>query len=146
MTDKVHTPRPDLAVVELRDWLRERERLHLDGELYYEVVLQYRKFADALDALLAERAAHAIPDGWKLVPVEPAVTLAECPVGLFLSAYGELCLKTEYGNNQGRIDAYIVSSGEFFWGGQPQTISNQRVQKVMPMLAAAPQPKGPEDE
>lgn len=60
------------------------------------------------------------------------VTLAECPIGLFLAG-GELCLKTEYGTNEGRIDAYIVSSGEFFWGGQPQTIANQRVQLVEPV-------------
>lgn len=58
------------------------------------------------------------------------VTLAECPIGLFKTASGELCLKTEYGNNEGRIDAYIVSSGEFFWGLAPQTIANQRAQRA----------------
>lgn len=61
------------------------------------------------------------------------VTLEECPIGLFMSAGGELCLKTEYGNNEGRIDAYIVSSGEFFWGSAPQTIENQRAQLVEPV-------------
>lgn len=61
------------------------------------------------------------------------ITLAECPVGLFLSEHNQLCLKTEYGNNEGRIDAYIVSSGEFFWGSQPQTIANQRKQVVRPV-------------
>jgi hypothetical protein len=60
------------------------------------------------------------------------VTLAECPVGLFLYE-GELCLKTEYGNNEGRIDAYIVSSGELFWGIHPQTIASQRAQLVTPV-------------
>ena len=60
-------------------------------------------------------------------------TLAECPIGLFLADSGELCLKTEYGNNEGRIDAYIVSSGEFFWGKQPQTIANQLAQIVRPV-------------
>lgn len=66
--------------------------------------------------------------------VDPdAVTLAECPVGLFRSSYGGLCLKTEYGDNEGRIDAYIVSSGEFFWGDQPQTIASQRAQLVTPI-------------
>lgn len=69
-----------------------------------------------------------------------AVTLAQCPIGLFM-VHGELCLKTEYGNNEGRIDAYIVSSGEFFWGSHPQTIPNQRMQMVVPVdgdaLAAA---------
>lgn len=62
-----------------------------------------------------------------------AVPLAECPVGLFLAADGELCLKTEYGDNNGRIDAYIVSSGEMFWGAQPQTVESQRAQLVTPV-------------
>jgi hypothetical protein len=62
-----------------------------------------------------------------------STTLAECPIGLFLSANNELCLKTEYGNNEGRIDAYIVSSGEFFWGDAPQTIASQRQQLVTPV-------------
>lgn len=65
------------------------------------------------------------------------MTLAECPIGLFFSASGELCLKTEYGSNEGRIDAYIVSSGEFFWGSWPQTIESQRAQIVRPVDAAA---------
>lgn len=38
-------------------------------------------------------------------------TLEDCPIGLFVSN-NELCVKTEYG-----LDAYIVSSGEKFWGG-----------------------------
>ena len=61
------------------------------------------------------------------------VTLAECPIGLFRAESGNLCLKTEYGNNEGRIDAYIVSSGEFFWGAAPQTIASQRQQLVTPV-------------
>ena len=60
-------------------------------------------------------------------------TLAECPIGLFISASGDLCLKTEYGSNEGRIDAYIVASGEFFWGAAPQTIKHQRRQLVRPV-------------
>lgn len=63
------------------------------------------------------------------------ITLAKCPIGLF-TCQGELCLKTEYGNNEGRIDAYIVSSGEFFWGAQPQSVANQRAQMVTPVDAA----------
>ena len=62
-----------------------------------------------------------------------SVTLHKCPIGLFLSSDGTLCLKTEYGNNDGRIDAYIISSGEFFWGSPPQTPSSQRVQMVRPV-------------
>ena len=76
-------------------------------------------------ALLA-RLREGAKMGRALVP------LAECPVGLFLYG-GTLCLKTEYGNNEGRIDAYIVSSGEFFWGDSPQTIVNQRKQMVRPI-------------
>jgi hypothetical protein len=60
-------------------------------------------------------------------------TLAECPIGLFKSQDGELCLKTEYGNNDGRIDAYIVSSGEMFWGAPPQSIASQRSELVTPV-------------
>ena len=39
------------------------------------------------------------------------VSLSECPPGLFLF---EKCLgfKSEYGN-----DAFVVASGEYFWGG-----------------------------
>ena len=65
------------------------------------------------------------------------VALAACPVGLFVSAAGALCLKTEYGSNDGRIDAYIVSSGEFFWGNRPQTVASQRRQMVRPVILGA---------
>lgn len=61
------------------------------------------------------------------------VTLAECPIGLFIADSGELCLKTEYGGGDGRIDAYIVSSGEMFWGAAPQTIASQRASMVTPV-------------
>jgi len=61
------------------------------------------------------------------------VRLDECPIGLFIAG-GELCLKTEYGNNDGRIDAYIVSSGEMFWGAAPQTVESQRAQMVEPVV------------
>ena len=63
----------------------------------------------------------------------PKVTLADAPIGLFQSESGELCLKTEYGNNEGRIDAYIVSSGEMFWGAAPQTIASQRAEMITPV-------------
>ena len=65
------------------------------------------------------------------------VSLADCPIGLFMYR-GGLCLKTEYGNNEGRIDAYIVSSGEFFWGDAPQTIASQRAQLVTPIQIDLP--------
>lgn len=70
-----------------------------------------------------------------LVNEGPTVSLASCSIGLFMSKDGILCLKTEYGNNEGRIDAYIVSSGEFFWGDAPQTIQSQREQQVSYVIA-----------
>ena len=46
-------------------------------------------------------------------------TLDGLPTGsLFLSKDKTcLALKTEYRTDQGAIEAYIVGSGEFFWGG-----------------------------
>ncbi len=52
-------------------------------------------------------------------------TLAELPKGSLFLCEGTVCLKSEYGDNNGRIDAYIVGSGEFFWGGT-NTPSEQR--------------------
>lgn len=72
----------------------------------------------------------------QIKPWKRRVTLVNCPIGLFMYE-GTLCLKTEYGNNEGRIDAYIVSSGEFFWGEHPQTIANQRKQLVTPCTVEA---------
>jgi hypothetical protein len=72
----------------------------------------------------------------RLIPWKRRVKLKDCPIGLFL--HGEtLCLKTEYGNNEGQIDAYIVSSGEFYWGDAPQTIASQRAGLVRPVTVAA---------
>ena len=52
------------------------------------------------------------------------VRLGNAPVGLFKSEYGTICLKTEYGeiaqDEKGKFvkaDAYIVDTGEYFWGG-----------------------------
>lgn len=47
-----------------------------------------------------------------LVEQKRRCKLANLRPGLFVSAGGELCVKTEYG-----IDSYIVSTGEYFWGG-----------------------------
>ena len=45
-----------------------------------------------------------------------AVSLTDCPVGLFCMELTDevyvACLKTEYGNNQGEIDAYNILTGE----------------------------------
>lgn len=49
-----------------------------------------------------------IPNGW-------ACTLDECPPGHFL--FHEMVgFKSEYRNNEGRIEAYC-DTGEAFWGG-----------------------------
>ncbi len=45
-----------------------------------------------------------------------ACRLDECPPGLFLA--GDcLGFKSEYRNEKGTCEAYVVASGEFFWGG-----------------------------
>ncbi|HBB81970.1 MAG TPA: hypothetical protein DC031_01550 [Sulfitobacter sp.] len=45
-----------------------------------------------------------------------ACRLDECPPGLFLA--GDcLGFKSEYRNERGACEAYVVASGEFFWGG-----------------------------
>ncbi len=64
--------------------------------------------------------------------VQRPVRLANCPVGLFVHE-GELCLKTEYTNRTHRVEAYIVSSGEFFSGPAPQTAASQLDTLVIPL-------------
>lgn len=54
------------------------------------------------------------------------VTLAECPVGLF-EFNGTLCFKSEYGDNEGGIVAYIVESGEFFIGGVSDKVERRHL-------------------
>ncbi len=44
-----------------------------------------------------------------------ATTLADCPPGLFLFV-DCLGFKSEY-HSDGRVEAFVVSSGEYFWGG-----------------------------
>ncbi len=69
-----------------------------------------------------------------LVGLGEPCTLVACPPGLFLSeAHGTLGMKTEYHTAEGAIEAYIVESGEFFWGDYPQTIPHQREQIVRPI-------------
>jgi hypothetical protein len=70
-----------------------------------------------------------------------ACTLRECPPGLFL--FGEaIGFKSEYAHdNTGSPDAYVVESGEYFWGGE--SIREMRdklmvVPIVLTRYAAAP--------
>lgn len=48
------------------------------------------------------------------------ISLAECPPGLFWFK-GSLCFKSEYSTVVSgphvQPDAYVVASGEYFWGG-----------------------------
>lgn len=92
-------PRPDLAVVELRQLSEELRK----GDM---IPVQYEIWANCL----AERAAHAIPDGWKLVP---------CTTDENMRA------------------AMVEVSHRHTW------YSEEMWQAA---LAAAPQPKGPDDE
>ncbi|GEP12142.1 hypothetical protein [Methylobacterium gnaphalii] len=71
------------------------------------------------------------------------MSLEVCPIGPFLSDNGTLCLKTDYENNEGWINAYIVSSGEFFWGEQPKSVSRQRASRVRPVIVHLPSPPNP---
>jgi hypothetical protein len=94
-------------------------------------------------------AVHAEDeDAWRVVPYSDAptppkvagdaeeVSLAECPPGLFWAG-DTLGMKSEYADNSGRIDAFIVESGEFLWGPAPQTIARQRAMRVRPIPNAA---------
>lgn len=54
------------------------------------------------------------------------VPFRDCPVGLFVSA-GELCLMTEYADMDGHADAYVVASGEYFWGGTTKKADRDQV-------------------
>ncbi len=60
-----------------------------------------------------------MPRQIKLVPVDIAQRLVECPPGLFIAEDGgEIGFKTEYGANSVDMECYCVSSGEAFWGGE----------------------------
>ena len=58
-------------------------------------------------------------------------TLANCPPGLFMSPDGYMGLKTEYANERGGSEAYVVASGEYWWGGE-HTHETREKQLVWP--------------
>lgn len=58
----------------------------------------------------------------KLIP------LRDYPKGLFVTEDNTLCVKTEYGN-----EAYIVWSGEYFWGGAKTKEAKRGIQ-ILPIL------------
>ena len=54
---------------------------------------------------------------WVIEIADEPVTLRDCPPGLF-QYEGALGLKSEYFHDStGSPDAYVVASGEYFWGG-----------------------------
>jgi hypothetical protein len=60
-------------------------------------------------------------------------TLADCPIGLFLYQ-DTLCFKSEYGDNDGFVHAYIVWSGEYLWGSpNAKTKYEQSQLMVLPL-------------
>lgn len=68
----------------------------------------------------------------RLIVKSKAVKLCNLRPGkLFMTPDMEcLALKTEYRGNDGQIDAYIVGSGEYFWGGT----SDPKVQQNLDVL------------
>jgi hypothetical protein len=77
------------------------------------------KLIDDLTPSQPEKPEGGERKNFQLSPFKKEKTLLECPTGLFLKD-GELCLKTEYRNDNGRVEAYIVSTGEAYWGGLNQ--------------------------
>jgi hypothetical protein len=63
----------------------------------------------------------------------PPMTLGKCPPGLFMFD-GTLCFKSEYKTeSQSRpgfwqSDAYVVESGEYFWGGVSDPRERERLE------------------
>lgn len=52
-----------------------------------------------------------------LVAAKRRVKLLDLNPGLFLFGADTLCMKTEYGDPATGGEAYIISTGEAFWGG-----------------------------
>jgi len=53
-------------------------------------------------------------------------SLAACPPGLFLCGT-TLGFKSEYRTSVGGMEAYIIESGEFFWGGSDNEAERARL-------------------
>lgn len=68
----------------------------------------------------------------KLKVSNKKVTLQELPKGSLFMCGDTLGLKSEYGDNDGWIDAYIVGSGEFFSGGVVSPMCQRNI-KVYPV-------------
>lgn len=82
--------------------------------------------------------------GWTLVPNGAPVSLGEWPPGMF-EFDGTLALKSEYKTRSlsqpsvWQSDAYIIESGEYFWGGTSDP-KKRELLTVQP-LTASPSPQ-----
>lgn len=69
---------------------------------------------------------HNVAGTIHVYPNVRRTTVAKCPIGLFL--WNEtLCLMTEYSSDSNQRDSYIVSSGEYFWGGAGTSVERARL-------------------
>lgn len=130
-----HDPGEKYAPADLADVIEEHVRryhgnIHLAAGMHSGWTrLNWQDVHTIVDALRQPRSS-TIPEAGA---ISAPVTLAECPVGLFLNSYGDVCLKSEYRTPQGAFEAYIAGSGEFFWGDNPQTVETQHKQMVRPV-------------
>ena len=51
------------------------------------------------------------------IAIKGKVKLGELKTGKLFMYNGNIALKSEYRTEKGAIEAYIVGSGEMFWGG-----------------------------
>lgn len=84
---------------------RLAEEMLQDADAFQQARDRSNKSRAAFNDYIASLSAPAAK------PPEGKVSLRDCPPGLFLFS-GILGFKSEYGQ-----DAYVVESGEFFWGG-----------------------------
>jgi len=61
------------------------------------------------------------------------VTLEKLSAGSLFQYEETIALKTEYGTESGAIEAFIVGSGEMFWGGT-NNAKDQRKLKVSKLI------------
>lgn len=80
----------------------------------------------------------------RVIPTAPgevvyeSCTLASCPPGLFMTEDGHYGFKSEYRSETkhdpvgSKTDAYVVASGEYFWGGVTDIEAREQI-KVFPV-------------
>ena len=131
MTDNLKPPAKTLAVGPSTDDVLEAiDRLTL--------LAQGESDPPAITKAMLWSYLHGRHDALALSP--PAVgtepcTLGDCPPGLF--RFGEILgFKSEYYARPGVPDAYVVSSGEFFWGGTRGDVAARLALMVTPIEAA----------